>query len=491
MQAAGQPLSSRQKGLLDPERPDWFSADHRDIAEYDQRKGQESRATELINSMSAKMQNDPNYGPEDMLVDAAKANMLDNPNIKTFMQPMIQRRAEELFRNKANKRKMRPEDVPMAASEAGLSQDSPLIAAMQNQISENNLRSMLDTPGPYAASSTAPETPQVMGPVENAIANLQKPSGVLQGLDFGDAFQEYQDPGAQPNTFAGMSTAQQQPQGGFTQLDSLMDSISSLTPAQKKLYKMQAQSGGKQYKQVVDTLLSQIDADEKINAKLSELQVRADQDAAKRAVVDETKQEMQKERLAHQAKMQEERLAQQNELQEARIRAQQNKSTPEEAVSKAEEVLGTIDLLKQHPGRKGAVGFKGTAQGFGVLPKPIPGTNESGFVALYDALKSQLTLDNMGKMKGVLSDSDMKVLSAAASSLTLDMPQKDFDREVERVRAKMQGVIDKKGINPNTKVLSGQSSGGGSPTPTVGQVVNGYRYKGGDPKDPNSWEAAQ
>jgi hypothetical protein len=51
-----------------------------------------------------------------------------------------------------------------------------------------------------------------------------------------------------------------------------------------------------------------------------------------------------------------------------------------------------------------------------------------------------LTMENLGKMKGTLSDSDMKVLTQAASSLDINMPEKDFLREASRVKAVMQKV---------------------------------------------------
>ena len=47
----------------------------------------------------------------------------------------------------------------------------------------------------------------------------------------------------------------------------------------------------------------------------------------------------------------------------------------------------------------------------------IPGTEAANAVARIDSLKSLLTLDNMKLMKGVLSDSDMKVISSASTAL--------------------------------------------------------------------------
>lgn len=117
-----------------------------------------------------------------------------------------------------------------------------------------------------------------------------------------------------------------------------------------------------------------------------------------------------------------------------------NEMKPEEKASNAQNVIDKIDLLVKHPGFKSSVGAKGLARGFGLLKKPVGGTNDAGFEAEYNALRSMLTMENIGKLKGVLSDTDMKILTQAASSLDINMPESDFKRELSRVRGVMSGM---------------------------------------------------
>jgi hypothetical protein len=126
----------------------------------------------------------------------------------------------------------------------------------------------------------------------------------------------------------------------------------------------------------------------------------------------------------------------------ARIAAETKGSTmkPEEKEQMANDVIDKINIIEKHPGFKGAIGMKGPMQGFGILKEPIAGTDEAGFVAEYDALKSMLTLGNIGKLKGVLSDSDMKILRQAATSLSPSMPEKDFKRELSRIKSAMSRI---------------------------------------------------
>lgn len=136
----------------------------------------------------------------------------------------------------------------------------------------------------------------------------------------------------------------------------------------------------------------------------------------------------------------------------ARIAAEAKGSNmkPEEKTQHALDVIDKINIVENHPGFKGSVGMKGAMQGFGLMKQPIAGTNEAGFNAEYNALRSLLTLDNIGKLKGILSDTDMKILSQAASSLDLNMPEKDFKRELERVKTVMSRISQVKTNNDAT-----------------------------------------
>lgn len=106
-----------------------------------------------------------------------------------------------------------------------------------------------------------------------------------------------------------------------------------------------------------------------------------------------------------------------------------------EKITQLDNILSKIESLKKHPGYKGAVGQKGIAQAFGLAPEPAPGTQEAGFVAEFDGLRSLLTLDNISKMRGMgaLSDKESAMLQKASTSLSTKMPEKNFNDELNRI----------------------------------------------------------
>lgn len=148
------------------------------------------------------------------------------------------------------------------------------------------------------------------------------------------------------------------------------------------------------------------------------------------------------ERFENQRALLEERLKAISDEKEKDREADKTKNSlnPDEKLSNAENVIAKVDLITAHPGFKTRVGAKGLSSGFGLMKTPVAGTSAAGFDAEFNALKSMLTMENLGKMKGTLSDSDMKVLTQAASSLDINMPEKDFLREASRVKAVMQKV---------------------------------------------------
>lgn len=109
--------------------------------------------------------------------------------------------------------------------------------------------------------------------------------------------------------------------------------------------------------------------------------------------------------------------------------------TPEMKNAELEKALNlksSLSELKKSPALNAAVGPLAQR-----LPTLRKGTAD--FEAYFNNVKSLLTLENLGLMKGVLSDTDIKILQQAASPLTLNMSEEGFKREV----TKLEGVIDK------------------------------------------------
>lgn len=114
---------------------------------------------------------------------------------------------------------------------------------------------------------------------------------------------------------------------------------------------------------------------------------------------------------------------------------QQNGATDPntEALDTAREVARIADQLRKHPGMGGAFGVVDSW-----LPTMRQGTADAE--ALRESLMSLLTLENMGKMKGVLSDRDMQVLRQASTTLSPKMSNAAAKAELDRLVESMGRV---------------------------------------------------
>lgn len=109
----------------------------------------------------------------------------------------------------------------------------------------------------------------------------------------------------------------------------------------------------------------------------------------------------------------------------------------------AQEAIDIVKLMRNHPGMSGAVGMKGAGQLYGAIPDPVPGSPEADFRALEESFISLLTLGNMGKIKGVLSDTDMKILRSASSMLNHNTSEKQYLESLRIIQEKLQKAVDK------------------------------------------------
>jgi hypothetical protein len=145
----------------------------------------------------------------------------------------------------------------------------------------------------------------------------------------------------------------------------------------------------------------------------------------------------------------------------------QNNVAAEEKTTIAADALDKIKSLRESRGFKGSVGAKGASSMFGLMKEPIPGTAEAGFNAQFESLRSILTLTNLGKLKGALSDKDMEVLRSAATALNTKMPEKDFNSELAKIEQKMHAVL---AAAPQLPV--GGSGGGMVEQKTTDDILN-------------------
>ena len=105
-----------------------------------------------------------------------------------------------------------------------------------------------------------------------------------------------------------------------------------------------------------------------------------------------------------------------------------------EALDTAKEVKRIAGALRTHPGLNGA---------FGVVSSRMPTVMQRTADAetLLNSLQGLLTIENMGKMKGVLSDADMRILRQASTTLDAKMSEPAARAELTRLEQVMSKLV--------------------------------------------------
>ena len=184
----------------------------------------------------------------------------------------------------------------------------------------------------------------------------------------------------------------------------------------------------------------------------------------------------------------------------------------------AQQALGQVQLLGQYL----EAGGSGFGQGLAKFVKDTTGLDfQDAPSAAANALISQLIPAQRPQGSGSASDSDMRLFAAALPSMSTSIEGNrlivqgmealaQYKYDMALIAAEyMAGRVDASQAdqaiialgNPLENIMdqvksfqSGSGNGGGTggqPAPTApaaGDVVDGYRFKGGDPADANNWE---
>jgi len=97
-------------------------------------------------------------------------------------------------------------------------------------------------------------------------------------------------------------------------------------------------------------------------------------------------------------------------------------------VEEAEQVIGLVDQLLEHPGFSSSVGAKGPAQLFGALNEPIAGTDAAGWHALHKQMQGKQFLQAFESLKGAgqITEIEGQKAAAAMSAMQTASSEKDF-----------------------------------------------------------------
>lgn len=105
----------------------------------------------------------------------------------------------------------------------------------------------------------------------------------------------------------------------------------------------------------------------------------------------------------------------------------------------AREAVLAIDDLLNSPGFSAAVGAKNVLVTNPVTGKPYGGTNAAEIEPKYARIRSLMTLPNLGIMKGVLSDSDIRMLQSLGLADVMNMKEETARKLLTEARAKLAG----------------------------------------------------
>lgn len=154
------------------------------------------------------------------------------------------------------------------------------------------------------------------------------------------------------------------------------------------------------------------------------------------------------------------------------------------AIAKGQEALGLVDDLLKAPGFNTAVG---TSRMFGL--HKIPGTDARNFDIRLDQIKGQQFLQAFETLKGggQITEVEGRKATDAISRMNPEASEQEFTKAAEEFKEIIQRGIaraQKMGGMPAPSAAAPMSSG----APKAGTVQDGYRFKGGNPADPKSWE---
>lgn len=121
-----------------------------------------------------------------------------------------------------------------------------------------------------------------------------------------------------------------------------------------------------------------------------------------------------------------------------------NGPNPQKAAETRSKILEAAKGLKADPGLGNLVGNRvlNPDYNLGISSEPRAGTSAANAQAKFNTLKSLLTLENLGLLKGAMSDKDLAFIQSAGSSLDTKMDDPVFVAELDKIIQKFENVSD-------------------------------------------------
>lgn len=166
-----------------------------------------------------------------------------------------------------------------------------------------------------------------------------------------------------------------------------------------------------------------------------------------------------------------------------------------------QDIDRTLGIVKDNPNLTTGIG--------GMALSNVPGTDAFNASKLLNTVKANAGFDKLQAMRdasptggalGQVSEREIGFLQSTIGNLEQSQSAEQFTDNLKRVKNAYLDIIYGPGSGPERERLGFEMtpdkaqdlrSGGGLGAPSIGTVEDGYRFKGGDPGDPNSWERAQ
>jgi hypothetical protein len=139
------------------------------------------------------------------------------------------------------------------------------------------------------------------------------------------------------------------------------------------------------------------------------------------------------------------------------------KEKPEDALKRFEKMESVVQEIENSDAVVTMAGDLLGNQGYidaitgirGATPFSVPGTAGYDAMVAFEQLKDNLTLENLNKMSGVLTDKDIQILASAGAGLKAGMSEKAMRAQLNKIRdvlikksARQRGKLEALGYKP-------------------------------------------
>ncbi len=128
-------------------------------------------------------------------------------------------------------------------------------------------------------------------------------------------------------------------------------------------------------------------------------------------------------------------------------KAAANGPDPAKAAETRTKILDAAKALKTAKGLSSLTGNRigNSDYNMGLSDEPRAGSSAANAAPLFKTLKSLMTLENLGLLKGAMSDKDLAFIQSAGSSLDTSMDDPTFIAELDKIIQKFENVPEQTG----------------------------------------------